>query len=210
MERPLVGRPAIKRDQIRAAAQRLFLQHGYAGASMDAIAAEADVAKQTLYRYYPSKEILFTDILRQLLTAQLPAALALDVAHVPLASRADLEAALLAFARASVANALQPASLALLRVIVAEMPRVPHLAALVRAAVAERGGVTVRGLLERAQQEGLVTVPDGEVAARLFVGGVLTYIMSDGLFAPVGEPRPPAPERIAAMVQLFLRAVAPP
>lgn len=150
-ERAGAGRPAIKRDQIRAAAQRLFLRHGYAGASMDAIAAEANVVKQTLYRYYPSKEILFTDILRQLLTAHLPATLALDVAHVPLASAADLEAALRAFAQASVANAMQPASLALLRVIVAETPGVPHLAALVRAAVAERGGVTVRGLLEHAQ-----------------------------------------------------------
>lgn len=202
------GRPAIKGEQIRAAAQRLFLQHGYASASMDAIAAEADVAKQTLYRYYPSKEALFTDILRQLLSAHLPAALTLDVAAVPLASRADLEAALLTFAQASLASALQPDSLALLRLIVAETPSVPHLAGLVRTAIAERGGVTVRGLLERAQRQGLVVVPDADAAARLFVGGVLTYVMSDGLFAPVGVPQPPAPERLVALVQLFVRAVA--
>lgn len=204
------GRPALKGDQIRAAAQRLFLQHGYAGTSMDAIAAEADVAKQTLYRYYPSKEALFTTILRQLLTAQLPTALALDLAAVPLASRADLEAALCAFAQASLASALQPASLALLRLIVAETPSVPHLAALVRTAIAERGGVTVRGLLERAQWQGLVVVPDADAAARLFVGGVLTFVFSDGLFAPAGVPAPPAPARLAALAQVFVRAIAPP
>lgn len=203
------GRPAIKGEQIRAAAQRLFLQHGYAGASMEAIAAEADVAKQTLYRYYPSKEALFTDILRQLLTAHLPATLTLDVAAVPLASRADLETALLAFAQASLASALQPDSLALLRMIVAETPGAPHLAALVRAAIAERGGVTVRGLLERAQRQGLVSVPDADATTRLFVGGVLTYVLSDGLFAPEGVPEPPPPARLAALVQLFVRAVAP-
>lgn len=209
-ERTGAGRPAIKRDQIRAAAQRLFLQHGYAGASMDAIAAEADVAKQTLYRYYPSKEALFTDILRRLLTVHLPDALALDVAPVPLASAADLEAALLAFAQASVANALQPASLALLRVIVAETPGVPHLAALVRTAIAERGGVTIRGLLERAREQELVVAPAGDTAARLFVGGLLTYVLSDGLFTAAGEACPPAPERLADLVQLFVRAVLPP
>lgn len=203
------GRPAIKGEQIRAAAQRVFLQHGYAGTSMDAIAAEADVAKQTLYRYYPNKEALFTAILRQLLSAQLPAALTLDVVHVPLASRADLEVALRAFAQASLASALQPESLALLRLIVAETPSVPHLAALVRAAIAERGGVTVRGLLERAQRLGLVAVPDVDVAARLFVGGVLTYVFSEGLFAPAGVPVPPPPARLAALVQVFVRAVAP-
>ena len=177
---------------------------------MDAIAAEADVAKQTLYRYYPSKEILFTDILRQLLTAHLPATLTLDIAHVPLSSRADLEAALHAFAQASVTSAVQPEALALLRMIVAETPGVPHLAALVRTAIAERGGVTVRGLLERAQRQGLVAVPDADAATRLFVGGVLTYVLSDGLFAPAGVPQPPVPARLAALVQLFVRAVSPP
>jgi AcrR family transcriptional regulator len=210
MEPRGAGRPAIKGDQIRAAAQRLFLQHGYAGASMDAIAAEAGVAKQTLYRYYPSKESLFTDVLRQLLTAHLPAALTVDVTHVPLTSRADLEAALRAFAQASVASALQPEALALLRMIVAETPGVPHLAALVRAAITERGGVTVRGLLERAQRQGLVAISDADAAARLFVGGVLTYVLSDGLFAPADVPQPPAPTRLAALVQLFMRAVSPP
>lgn len=204
------GRPAIKGDQIRAAAQRLFLKHGYASASMDAIAAEAEVAKQTLYRYYPSKEALFTDVLRQLLAARLPAALTLDVSDVPLASRADLQAALRAFAQASLASALQPDSLALLRMVVAETPSVPHLAALVRAAIAERGGVTVRGLLERAQRQGLVIVPDTDAATRLFVGGVLTYVLSDGLFAPAGVPEPPSPTHLAALVRLFVRAIAPP
>lgn len=51
---------------------------------------------------------------------------------------------------------------------------------------------------------------DTDAAARLFVGGVLTYVLSDGLFGPAGVLQPPAPERLAALVQLFVRAVAPP
>jgi TetR/AcrR family transcriptional repressor of mexJK operon len=94
--------------------------------------------------------------------------------------------------------------------IVAEAPDVPHLAALVRTAIAERGGVTVRGLLERAHQQGAVVVPDADVAARLFVGSVLTYVLSEGLFAPEGVPHPPAPARLATLVQLFVHAIAPP
>ena len=56
-------RTQAKRQQIRAGAQRLFLKLGYERTSMDAIAAEARVSKQTLYRYYQTKDALFIDIL---------------------------------------------------------------------------------------------------------------------------------------------------
>ncbi len=59
-------RTRAKREQIRAGAQRLFLSLGYERASMDAIAGAAGVSKQTLYRYYQTKDALFVDILRQL------------------------------------------------------------------------------------------------------------------------------------------------
>src|SRR5690242_6187770 len=59
-------RGQAKREQIRTAAQRLFLATGYERTTMDAIAADAHVSKQTLYRYYPAKEALFVDILRAL------------------------------------------------------------------------------------------------------------------------------------------------
>jgi AcrR family transcriptional regulator len=44
---------------ISQAALDLFLQQGYAATSMDAVAAQAGVTKQTVYRYYPSKDKLF-------------------------------------------------------------------------------------------------------------------------------------------------------
>ncbi|SNY94134.1 transcriptional regulator, TetR family [Cohaesibacter sp. ES.047] len=45
----------VKTRQILAAAERLFLEHGYVGTTMDAVAEEAAVTKQTVYRYFPSK-----------------------------------------------------------------------------------------------------------------------------------------------------------
>ena len=47
-------------------AQRLFVESGFAGTSMDAIAAAAQVSKPTLYRYYQNKEALFADVLGDL------------------------------------------------------------------------------------------------------------------------------------------------
>ncbi|WP_315983576.1 helix-turn-helix domain-containing protein [Aliamphritea spongicola] len=41
------------------AAQEVFLSEGFVQAGMDKIAAQAQVTKQTVYRYFPSKTELF-------------------------------------------------------------------------------------------------------------------------------------------------------
>ena len=55
------GRPKDldKRDAILLAAKKLFVELGYAGTSMNRIAAEAGVSKLTLYSHYSHKEDLF-------------------------------------------------------------------------------------------------------------------------------------------------------
>lgn len=55
------------REAILAAAGRLFAERGYAGTTMDAIAAAAGVTKATLYRHVRGKEAL-----RDLLASDLP------------------------------------------------------------------------------------------------------------------------------------------
>lgn len=45
------------------AARRVFFQHGYRNATMDAIAAEAELGKATLYEYFATKEELYVALL---------------------------------------------------------------------------------------------------------------------------------------------------
>jgi AcrR family transcriptional regulator len=54
------ARSAHTRDQIVAAAARLFERNGYGATSMEDIAAEADVSKATVYYQFPNKETLYT------------------------------------------------------------------------------------------------------------------------------------------------------
>jgi AcrR family transcriptional regulator len=44
------------RDAIHHGAMRLFAEHGYAGTTIDQIAAEADVSRATVFTYYATKE----------------------------------------------------------------------------------------------------------------------------------------------------------
>ncbi len=61
--RPSASRAAEIEQTIRAAALEMFLSAGYEAASMDAIAAAAEVSKGTLYARYVSKEALFRSVL---------------------------------------------------------------------------------------------------------------------------------------------------
>lgn len=58
----LVDNPA----QIRSAATKLFASHGYEGVSLQSIADEVGVAKQTLLYHYPSKDALRRAVIDQL------------------------------------------------------------------------------------------------------------------------------------------------
>jgi AcrR family transcriptional regulator len=56
---------ACARDRIFEAAKELFYKHGIRGVSVDAIAAEANTTKVTLYRVYSSKDELVVKVLEE-------------------------------------------------------------------------------------------------------------------------------------------------
>ena len=68
------GRPKdlAKRQAILDAAKILFLSHGYANTSMDAVAAEAGVSKLTVYSHFNDKETLFSAAVMAKCEEQLP------------------------------------------------------------------------------------------------------------------------------------------
>lgn len=65
--RASVGRPRdeSKRAAMLAAAKRLFLAHGFAAVSMEGIAAEARVAKVTVYKHFGDKETVLEAVVRE-------------------------------------------------------------------------------------------------------------------------------------------------
>ena len=114
----------------------MFMREGFAQGSMDAVAAEAGVGKQTIYRHFRSKEAL--------VEALVEAMCAPEVVRPPTGSLAGgqrLRELLLMF----VTGVASPDSVRLYRAIVAEADRMPGLGRLfweagprqVRAAIAQ-------------------------------------------------------------------------
>ncbi|MBA3636523.1 MAG: TetR/AcrR family transcriptional regulator [Actinomycetota bacterium] len=200
-------RAAAKRDQILSGARRVFLRDGFAAASTDAIAAEARVSKRTLYVYYSSKEELFADVMRKL-TIENPQIRALEtIEEMSPGSEDELRRDLLGLARKIVAAMMQPDYLALLRTTIADTHRFPQLGGIYRATVPERGMRSIAFFIEKSRERGVVGPEvDGDTAARMFVGPLLTYAVLDGLLTE-GPPRPPAREKIEEIVDLYMKAI---
>ncbi len=200
------ARMETKRAQIRAGARRLFLRQGFAGASTDAIAAEAGVSKQTLYVYYPSKEELFEDVLRQM-TVDSPQSPFVHMEGVSPESRAALHQTLNTLAQSIITVSMQPEYLALVRTIIAEAPRFPQLSALFRATVPEQAMKSIAVLLDRARANGVIQDGNLDAMARMFVGSLLTYTFIDGLFLGDAPPQRPDTARIREVVDLYMNVV---
>ena len=200
-------RARAKRDQILSGARRVFLRDGFAGASTDAIAAEAQVSKRTLYVYYPSKEELFADVMRRL-TIENPQTRALEtIEEMSPGSEEELRQDLLELAQKIVATMMQPDYLALLRTTIADTHRFSQLGGIFRATVPERAMRSFAVFIAKSRERGVVGPDvDGEAGARMFIGPLLTYAVLNGLFAD-GPPHPPAQQKIEEIVELYIKAI---
>ena len=64
MEEPQITKGEQTRQEILAAAKRLFLSQGFTATRMHQIARAAGISKGAIYNHYPGKDQLFTAVLR--------------------------------------------------------------------------------------------------------------------------------------------------
>ena len=82
----LTAKPSIREGNERvilAAAEALFAERGFGGATMAAIAARDGVPKPNIHYYFPTKERLYRAVVEQVLTAWLDAAHSFDTSDDP-------------------------------------------------------------------------------------------------------------------------------
>ena len=159
------GRSAQKRQAILDAATEVFLQKGYLATNMDEIAALAAVSKQTVYKNFPGKEILFVAIVRNVTDR------AADRVHndMPdLAEGEDVADYLRRYAERQLAIVLTPRVMQLRRLVIGEVGRFPDLARALFEGGPGRAMAAMAALFERLAARGLLAIEDPAVAASQF------------------------------------------
>ena len=202
-----VGRSAQKREAILDAARTAFLRNGYLGTSMDEIAAEAGVSKQTVYRQFTDKEGLFTEIVLG----------TIDQVGDPfftgietLDDSEDLEADLREIA-GQLVGVVSPQLVQLRRLVIGEAGRFPELGR----TYYERGpGRSAEGLASRFRrlaEKGLLQLDDADLAAQHFNWLVLSIPLNRAMFGVEEEFTAAELRRYAdEAVRVFLAAYGQP
>jgi AcrR family transcriptional regulator len=169
-----------KRAAILEGARTVFMHEGFALGSMDAVAAEAGVGKQTIYRHFRSKEALVEALVEAMCE---PEVVRPPAGSLPAAQR--LRDLLLAF----VAGVTSPDSVRLYRAIVAEAERMPGLGRLFWEAGPRRVRVAIAQLW--AEEHDVATAP---VVAEQLVQLALGDAYQE-LVLGTGSPEPEVFER---------------
>lgn len=157
--------PDVLSEKVQAilhAGARVFLQSGYGSASMDAIATEANVSKQTVYSHFGAKDALFEAIIEN------KCAELLRPAFESLAPTKDPASNLKAVASRFITVILASSSMALFRVIVAESGRFPELAEAFYRAGPETAVKNLAGYLKELDNAGSLSIEDPAASAQQF------------------------------------------
>jgi TetR/AcrR family transcriptional repressor of mexJK operon len=199
------GRPKDlgKGSAILDAAKRLFTAHGFEGASMDQIAAEAGVSKLTVYSHYGDKETLFAAAVKSYCEQQLPDALFEERPDVALRER------LLQVARAFFAMISAPEAVAGHRILCSPRMADSSLPRMFWEAGPQRVQDAFAELLRRRAARGELVIEDVPRAAAQFFTLLKGEPHAQLVFGCGGLHRHDTERHLEATVDLFLRAYAP-
>ncbi|MFE6995867.1 TetR/AcrR family transcriptional regulator [Microbacterium sp. NPDC057659] len=179
------GRTALKRRQITEAALALFLRQGYAKTSMDQIAADAQVSKQTVYKQYSDKETLFRELALGIIGASDRILQVLSAVLEPAPeTTAQLQDTLQRLTRTYLDSVMQPQVLALRRLLIAEADQFADLAHEYYTWGPQRAIGALAGAVQDWGEKGLIDVTDASAAASRLAFLTLGPSLDRAMFHP--------------------------
>jgi AcrR family transcriptional regulator len=195
--------PADRPEQIIKAALEVFGECGLANARLQDIAERAGVSKGTIYLYFPNKEELFREMIRQTAVAAIERAEQADVPGTPTNQ-------LLAFMRGYWAFVRSPLFITIYRLVLGELHQFPDLARFYAHEVVARGQKLMAGIISRGIDAGEFREIDPMVAARMLVA----IIVMNGIWRDehTGVPllaHKTDEEVFSELAQFYLHAIAP-
>lgn len=159
---PKKGYDKNKHKAIVKAATRLFLKHGYSKTSMDAIAAEAGVTKQTIYSHFANKDALFSEMVMAQCQKHTPSETMLHD------DSASVEERMFRIGLGFLQMITSNEGLATTRLVMSEAERKPKLAELFYNTGPIQMNRLLAKFLEEQNANGVLQIPNTESAASYF------------------------------------------
>ena len=200
--RPTRAAAAERDERLLDIATTMFMEQGFEATSMDGLAEAAAVGKATIYARWADKTALFADVLRRRIL-QVYGPLEEEFRTAP---RGDLAATLRRVADQLLEKGLSPGAVTLGRILSAQGPRFPDLAALAVTEGFGRQQRLVAGILASHADDPAWTIEDPMLLAELFLALVLGRAAR---FKIYGISTPPAEltQRTTAAVTLFMNGL---
>ncbi|MET3806656.1 TetR/AcrR family transcriptional repressor of mexJK operon [Nakamurella sp. UYEF19] len=157
------GRPrGSEAPELLSIARKMFIANGFRGTTMDAVAMDAHISKQSLYRQYPSKDALYSAVVRDWVERGYDAMRP----HTTALTEADgAREGLLVLARVLQAGLLSPPVLQMRTLIAAEAQRFPDVASDYVTRSWTRNIHILAEALSALAARGLLRIEDPELAA---------------------------------------------
>jgi AcrR family transcriptional regulator len=162
--------PEERPRQILDAALEVFGERGLAGARLDDIAKRAGIAKGTIYLYFPSKEELFVEMIRQTMVALI------EEGERGLEGTTPSEQ-LASYVRSHWDFVRTPAFETIYRLVIGELHNFPDLARFYSEEVVARAVRLLGGMLERGVASGEFRPIDPWVASRMLMSLLATHAL---------------------------------
>jgi AcrR family transcriptional regulator len=154
--------PEERPAQILEAALAVFAEHGLAAARLEDIAKRAGLSKGTIYLYFPNKEVLFREVIRQTVVSRIESG-ERDFEQATTSAKESLER----YMRRHWEFICSPQFAPIFRLIHAELSQHPDLAKFYGEEVVTRGHRLLAAIIRRGIDRGEFRDVDPLVAARM-------------------------------------------
>ena len=191
-----------RRQAIMDIAHQMFMDGGYAAASMSAIAARVGGSKGTLYNYFASKEELFKAVIQNHCERKL-AALYEGVKT----SSNDVADGLRIIGRRYVTLVMSDENLRFMRMLIAEALRFPELTRIMYEAGPKMTAARLASYLQAQMDSGRLRPADSRRAANQFLELCLAGLYRQRLWNAIGAPSAAAiQDNVDDAIETFMAA----
>jgi len=199
--RPPAGHDPAKRKQIIEGARRVFINMGFDAASMNDITREAGVSKGTIYVYFANKEELFEALIEE------ERGSIFKNLYESLEHGGSLRETLVRFGIGLSVKITSAKVVLAQRTVIGASERIPELGRRFYERGPKRGHERFVEFLRGAIEQGLLEIPDIDLAAYQFTELCLAGLFRQCMFAYRTEtPKPDEIEYVArAGVDMFLK-----